>query len=233
MRRRDLLLGAGCVMAVGTAQALKPRTVLSLLSDRKLADILPTSFGAWKSDTADGIVQPPPPEGSLAATLYNETVSRSFRRDRDGARVMLLVAHGDSQSDLLQLHRPETCYPALGFEVDSRTLQPIPLGPGAALPAVGLAVHAGMRREDVLYWTRLGEYLPSDAGEQRRDRLRTAMAGFIADGVLFRTSMIRTGEQPSFPVLREFCGDLLQAIPGTAARAALVGTANAQAIARA
>lgn len=229
MNRRDLLLGAGCVAALGTAQWLKPRTTLSLLTDKKIADIIPTQFGAWRTDTADGIVQPPPQEGSLAATLYNETVSLSYRRAGDDARVMLLVAHGDSQSDTLQLHRPEVCYPAVGFEVDGRETVQVPLANGATMPAVGLATHAGARREDVLYWTRLGEYLPMDMGEQRRDRLKTAMAGFIADGVLFRTSTLRLGDAPQWPVLAEFASALIQAVPRLSDRAALVGTANAKA----
>ena len=145
---------------------------------------------------------------------------------------MLLVAHGDSQSDLLQLHRPEVCYPAVGFEVDGREVVPVKLPGGATMPAVALATHAGDRREDVLYWTRLGEYLPMSNGEQRRDRLRTAMAGYVADGVLFRASMIRGSDAPQFPVLSEFCGALLAGVPRLADRAALIGTANAKATAQ-
>jgi EpsI family protein len=130
---------------------------------------------------------------------------------------------------LLQLHRPEVCYPAVGFEVDAKDEVRVPLAGGVTMPAVALATHAGSRREDVLYWTRLGEYLPMDMSEQRRDRLRTAMAGYIADGVLFRASSLRTGPKPEFPVLAEFSGALLAAMPRVADRAALIGTANAKA----
>lgn len=232
MRRRDLVFGGACVAALATAEWLRPRETLSLLTARKLEDVIPERFGAWRTDTAEGIVQPPPQPGSLAATLYNETVTRSYRRPGDENRVMLVAAHGDSQSDTLQLHRPESCYPAVGFEIDERRVAAIPLGGGTTLPVVELAAHAGGRREDVLYWTRLGEYLPVDAGQQRRDRLRTAMAGFVADGVLFRASMVRMGDEPSFPRLREFCGAMLRAIPRVEDRAALIGTDAARAVTR-
>lgn len=225
-----MVFGAGCVAALATAEWLRPRETLSLLTARKLGEVIPERFGAWRTDTAEGIVQPPPQPGSLAATLYNETVTRSYRRGSDANRVMLVAAHGDSQSDTLQLHRPESCYPAVGFEIDSRRVSAIALGGGVSLPVVELAAHAGGRREDVLYWTRLGEYLPVDASEQRRDRLRTAMAGFVADGVLFRASMVRMDDEPAFAALREFCGAMLHAIPRVEDRAALVGTGVARAI---
>ena len=59
-------------------------------------------------------VAPETPD-SLAARLYGETVGRIYRQQSTGDQVIMLMAHGDVESNELQLHRPEVCYPAFGF----------------------------------------------------------------------------------------------------------------------
>ena len=234
MNRRDLLFGAGCVAALAGAEALRPRTLLSLASDRKFTTMLPVEFAGWRAEGGGDMVIPEVP-GSLADTLYNETVARTYRREEGGADagggapVLLLAAHGDSQSDLLQLHRPETCYQAIGFSIEARRFDPVPLAGGAALPAVQLVARAGERYEDILYWTRLGEYLPTTDAEQRRDRLRTAMDGHIADGVLVRMSSVRGEGAPDWERLKRFAADMIRGV-APADRPALIGTGRAAAL---
>ena len=65
--RRDLIIGAACFGAAGSAYALKPRKQLVLLKGGKLADALPLTVGDWSAENSDGLVQPK--EGDLAATL--------------------------------------------------------------------------------------------------------------------------------------------------------------------
>lgn len=229
MMRRDLLLGAGCLAALGGAEALRPRRLLSLLGESKLDALIPRRFAGWSVAPGGDVVVPKTP-GSLAASLYNETVTRTYANRDGGAQIMLLVAHGDSQSDLLQLHRPESCYRAVGFSVSPPRALSVPLGRGAGVPAVALTARAGPRVEDVLYWTRLGEYLPTTAGEQRRDRLRTAMAGYVADGVLVRVSAIQGQGSADWPRITGFATTLIDAVAANG-RAALIGTARARALA--
>lgn len=228
--RRELLFAGGCAAAVGTAEWLRPRERLVLLpAGLELAGAIPAGFGEWRTGPDGDIVVPETP-GSLAQRLYDQRVVRSYRRRDDAAEdVMLLAAYGGVQSDTLQLHRPEVCYPAVGFQIVGRQLTSLALTPGTAVPAVMISARAGERVEDVIYWTRLGEALPQTAGAQRSARLAEAMRGYVADGVLVRASAIRVDEAPRFDLLADFLRGLARATP-LAARSALIGTQRARAL---
>jgi len=185
-----------------------------------MADIIPLTVGDWSAENSDGLVQPAD-EGSLAATLYSELVGRIYHRP-DGAAVMMLAAYGDTQSDLLQLHRPESCYPAVGFKILSNQAGSIHLG-RAIVPVRRVVATAPQRQENILYWARLGEHLPSNASDQRRARLVSAMRGYVPDGVLVRFSVIGDDSTAAFNLLDEFVPALLAAV-APSDRASLIGT---------
>ncbi|MBT9471371.1 MAG: exosortase-associated protein EpsI, V-type [Pseudomonadota bacterium] len=220
--RRDLLIGGACVAAAGAAYALKPRKRLVLLSSGKMADALPISFGDWSAENADGLVQPKT-EGGLAATLYSEMVGRIYHQASTGAAVMMLVAYGDTQSDMLQLHRPEVCYPAVGFTIASSVPTKLRLPGGGAVPVRRVVASTHERQENIIYWARMGEYLPASSGEQRKVRLMTAMEGYVPDGALIRFSMVGPDSDVAFRVMGGFIPALLTAVAADRRRA-LIGT---------
>lgn len=227
--RRNLLIGGACVAAGGAAHALKPRKRLVLLPQGKMADLLPLAVGDWSAVNADGLVQPQS-EGDLAATLYSEMVGRIYQQSSTGAAVMMLVAYGDTQSDMLQLHRPESCYPAVGFNLVSTQPATLKLARGAEVPVRRVIAEAQGRRENIVYWTRIGEALPDSARAQREARLRTAMRGYTPDGVLLRFSVVGLDSEAAFATIDEFIADLLDSVP-PAKRKALIGTKLADAMA--
>ena len=99
----------------------------------------------------------------------------------------------------------------------------VALGDGAALPSRKVIARKGDRQENIIYWTRLGEYLPASARDQKVDRLRAAMSGVIPDGALFRFSEVGDDAQRSFDGIDVFIRDLVMAVaPGQ--RQALLGT---------
>jgi len=224
--KRDLLFGALCVSAAAGAYALKPRKRLVLLKEGKIADAVPVNFGAWSAENSDGLVQPKT-EGELAATLYSEMVGRIYHNSVDGSAIMMLIAYGDTQSDLLQLHRPESCYPAVGFNLVSSKPVAVKLLGGGLLPARRVVARTSDRQENIVYWARMGEYLPASASEQREVRLRTAMEGFVPDGALVRFSIVDDEADRAFTRMDRFIPELLSAIVADK-RAALVGTALAK-----
>lgn len=230
--RRELIFAGGCAAALVAAEALRPRDTLVLMPNgSKLATVVPTQLGAWRLGQGGDIVLPQTP-GSLASRLYSDQLARSYSRATPAAEdVMLLAAYGAAQSDILQLHRPEVCYPAIGFSIAMRRLTALSLGNGVSLPAVMLTATAGDRIEDIIYWTRLGEKLPQTAGEQRWARLDNAMHGFVADGVLVRASATRTGDQPLFPIVADFLRALALGTPRRG-RPTLVGSTVAAALGR-
>lgn len=227
MDRRDLLFTGACAAALGASEWLRPRKTLKLLGSEKLTDIVPARIGKWHQVPGGGLVVPTT-EGSLADRLYSDTLVRIYRSEDDVPPVMLLIAYGAAQSDLLQLHRPESCYPAIGFSISDRSLVDIPLGSGVKVPGVHLTATAQERVEDIAYWARLGEYLPQTAGDQRRDRLATAVQGYVADGVLVRASAIRDGASaPEYAMLDQFMASMLASLE-PAKRAALIGSDRAK-----
>jgi EpsI family protein len=203
-------MGGLAVAAAATAEALRPRHKLVLLKQGNLATALPNTFGKWTAEGSTGLVSPDQ-AGRLAKSLYSEIIERIYTNAETGVQVMLLAAYGDTQSDLLQLHRPESCYPAVGFNITSTVPANIPVSPRAAIPGRKVVAVAEERKENISYWTRIGEFLPQSAQEQRRVRLDNAMHGYVADGILFRCSALgKPG--PAFATLDQFVPELLASV---------------------
>lgn len=220
--RRDLILGAACLVGAGAAFGLTPRKRVQLLAGGKLEDAIPRSFADWTSRDVSDLVAPKD-EGSLAARLYNQTVGRVYEQTNSGRQLMMLAAYGQTQSNDLMLHRPETCYPSAGFRIVSNEAIKLTLPGGGQLPARKLVAEAPGRRESILYWSRLGEALPVSNREQRVDRVRAAMAGNVGDGLLMRLSGIGPDPGVVLAQLEAFIPLLLSAAPKSA-RPALLGT---------
>jgi EpsI family protein len=218
--RRDFLIGGACLAAAGGAYMLKPRRKLTLLGKNKMSAVVPQTVGSWVSASGLGLVQPET-AGRLAAKLYSEIVSRVYVNNDTGDEIMMLIAYGDTQSDLLQLHRPESCYPAVGFRIASAGPAPVPIAAGAAIPGRRVVAERPSRMESIVYWTRLGEFLPDSSGAQRKARLQTAMKGDIPDGALFRFSSLETANP--FQKLDDFIAALVLATPPKQ-RPALIGS---------
>ncbi|HEY9236158.1 MAG TPA: EpsI family protein [Phenylobacterium sp.] len=227
--RRELLIGVACVAAAATAYSLKPRERLVLLSGAKMADIVPLAVADWSAENSDGLVQGKA-EGGLAATLYSEMVGRVYHQASTGAAVMMLIAYGGTQSDMLQLHRPEICYPAVGFQLMSTTATTLKLADGVSLPVRHVVARSQGRQENIIYWARMGEYLPASSGEQREVRLRNAMAGYVPDGALVRFSVVGDDAKTAFQTMETFIPELVEAVAASK-RPALIGTQRASAMA--
>ncbi|HEV2569885.1 exosortase-associated protein EpsI, V-type [Sphingomonas sp.] len=231
INRRELIIGGACLATAATAEVLRPNRRVSLLAEgQKLDNGIPRAFGQWEMRDSDGVLAPQS-EDSLAAKLYNQTVTRMYAGP-DESLIMLLIAYGNTQSDTLQLHRPEVCYPAFGFEVTESRPTALPLAGGVAIPGRDLVAVSPGREERISYWTRVGEYLPVDNGEQRRMRFRTALAGIIPDGVLVRISNMQADAKAGFAMNARFAADLIRAVP-PAYRPALVTTEKARQLASA
>jgi EpsI family protein len=227
--RRDLLVGTTCLAGAGVAYALQPRRRVSLLErGRTVEEIVPRTFGVWKSQDVTDLVAPKI-EDSLASRLYGETVGRVYRNGETGEEIMMLLAHGDTQSEDLQLHRPEICYPAFGFSISQNAVTDVGLAPNVAIPSRRMVADAPERRENIVYWSRLGEFLPLDRRQQQVDRLKTAMKGDIADGLLARFSMLSMDPTGAVSVIERFIPLLVRAVAPDQ-REVLIGTQRAAAL---
>jgi EpsI family protein len=220
MNRRDLVLGGTLLAAAGGAAALTPRNRLVLLGDQKLDDIVPANIGSWTHVQSSGFVLPKSP-GSLADRLYSQTLTRLYASP-DRPPVMLVIAYGAVQNDLLQLHRPEVCYAAVGFTISASQRAIVELSGGAELPVRELVARTESRTEEICYWTRIGDDLPTDGREQRWVKLRQQMRGYLADGILVRMSTLGSPDVSQFAELRRFAAEMVEAVK-PADRAVLIG----------
>ncbi|MEO8811739.1 MAG: exosortase-associated protein EpsI, V-type [Caulobacteraceae bacterium] len=226
--RRDFFVGGACLAAAGLAYGLIPRRHVTLLGGARLEEIVPRVTGDWASHDVTDLVAPKI-EGSLLSKLYGQTVGRVYRRGADGAEIMMLLAYGNTQSDDLQLHRPEICYPAFGFAISQDFATSLPLASRIAIPSRQLVATAGDHRENIVYWSRLGEFFPIDRQAQQIDRLKTAMHGVVADGLLARFSILNLTPDVALGTIRGFVETLVMAVAPDR-RAVLVGTERAAAL---
>lgn len=220
MNRRALFAGALCVGGALAAQGLKPHRYVSLLQSAKLDNLVPRNVGVWTSeDVGDPLALNGP--GTLSSKLYSELVTRAYTDGR-GQQIMMLLAYGARQSDELQVHRPEICYPAFGYTLLRNEPASLPLGGQIGLPARKLLAKSPSSEESVIYWTRLGEHFPVSSSEQRTARFDNALAGVIPDGVLCRFSTA-DDTAGAWTRLEQFVRDLVAAT-GPEGRRVLVGT---------
>jgi len=227
MDRRAFLIGAGCLASAAGATALRPRERMSLMGNIKLEAAIPDHFSGWSRFESNQIVAPES-ENSLSRQLYSQSVARLYARGEEEF-AMLLIAYGNTQSDTLQLHRPEVCYPAFGMEITENRPVQIAVAPQIAIPGRDLVAINAERNEYITYWTRIGQALPTSGGEQRTVKLRNAMAGIIPDGVLARVSTLADDPAKAFASNQQFIADLLAAVR-PAVRRVLTGDAIALAL---
>ena len=125
IREIQILLASFAILSSAVlAQAIVPRVSMArTVGSFDLEEVIPRAFGDWKPVPEVRIVEPPGSD-TLAREIYSQEIARGYA-DRDGHIIMLLIAYGMSQSDRLQLHRPEICYAAQGFRVSRTKEQPL------------------------------------------------------------------------------------------------------------
>jgi len=199
-----------------TAGALTPTRLLADARPHKiaLAQALPRAFGHWRDDPAEmaGLIVDPQQEEVLQR-IYSQQLTRTYVSER-GERVMVSLAYGADQSkrEGLQLHYPEVCYPAQGFEVKASRSGAIDF-PGGRLPVRRLeTVFSGQRYEPVTYWTMTGDEATLGGWRKKVVEFRYSLQGEITDGLLFRVSSIGRDSAAEFALQEHFVRELVAAL---------------------
>jgi len=221
MTRRNVLIGGVGLACAGMALAGARETAVEPLPEGALERMLPQSFGRWHAIPAGGVVLPPKSE--LSDKTYNDVLVRVYE-DGAGAAVALLLAYGAFQGRDMQLHRPEVCYPAAGFDIKSSQVLGLTIPAQPLITAKLLDTQSQQRSEQVLYWTRVGHEFPTSPMEQRWSVVTQNLHGRVPDGILVRTSVAAPDVQTALPMLRNFVDAMLESSPA-AARRLLVGQA--------
>lgn len=208
--RRKVVLGLGLVAVSALALARQPMPNRPRIKDDKFKDMMPAQVGDYRFDTESGLVLPP--KDALSDRIYDDLVTRTYTNSA-GQVVMLLVAYNNRQDGVLQIHRPEICYPAGGYTLSQTKIKDVPFAPGAEVPAKIFVARSDARNEVVLYWTRIGNHFPSRWIDQRLAVAEANLRGIIPDGILVRVSTLSQIEQDAVPDLEEFIIQLYRSLP--------------------
>lgn len=219
MERRTALLGGVLLLTSAAGAAIKLRERAEAPLRGSISKGIPTRIGDWAAMETDGLVRPE--YDPAKKSIYDQEVSRVYYA-AETAPVMLLIAYGSTQSDTLQVHRPEFCYPASGFDIGPSHKVPIELSNGGFIPSAFFTAVRAERTEHILYWTRLGDQFPTSWISQHLARVRNSARGIIPNGVLVRASIIGLEREQARNQLRSFVGQLVQRSSPLAQRA-LIG----------
>lgn len=203
--RRKFALGLAFASVAGVAAARQPSRNVDYLGKAKLEDVLPEKVGRWTFVSNSGLVVPP--EDQLARALYSQLLTRTYM-DEAGNGIMLLVAQSGSQSGILQIHRPEFCYTAGGYTLTPSVPHPVQL-PGRELPALSISATREARTEQIVYWTRIGNHLPTSWTQQRLAVAMDNLKGYIPDAVMVRVSTYGNDKPLAFADVDEFIRALM------------------------
>lgn len=214
-------IGALMMTSAALAVALKPsERMAEELPPISLEKIVPRQFSGWRID--DTIV-PVSLSADVQARLdeiYSQTLSRTYANDQ-GQRIMLSIAYGADQSgDGNQVHRPEFCYTAQGFQLLSSRVGQLITAYGV-LPVRRLLAVQGPRNEPITYWITIGDKATLPGVQRKLNQLRYGLTGVVPDGMLVRVSSINPDTDSAYELQAEFVRDLLDSMdPQARVRAA-------------
>lgn len=207
VNRRHLIMGGAFCLAAGLAYARTPQVIFPVVKKPDFEKLIPETIGSWQFKTSSGVVLPPP--DALSDRLYDNLVTRVYSAPEDPP-IMFLTAYSNTQDGVLQVHRPEICYPAGGYELTATRPLAIEDGLGGKIQANVFTASGRGRTEHVLYWTRIGDEFPLAWSQQRMAVIRANLRGIIPDGVLVRASLISPTFDEALPHLSKFAAQLNQ-----------------------
>jgi EpsI family protein len=226
MNRRfaaSLVLGLAMAGTSALTGALTPKVkVAAAQQSFSLEQMIPASFAGWTLDASIVPLKPDPERQTMIEKLYDQTLSRTYVNSR-GERVMLSIAYGGDQSKALQLHLPEVCYVAQGFQM-------VRSGDGqlatrfGELPVKRLVARQNERNEPITYWITIGDKAVMSGIEQKMQRLAYGLSGKIPDGMLVRVSTIQASAADAWRVQDRFVTEMLDVL-APKDRARLLGAA--------
>ncbi|MBC7917470.1 MAG: EpsI family protein [Rhodoferax sp.] len=210
--RRSLVLLSLMVATAGMAAVMHPTA--SLADQRpplELQALVPDRFGNWTllPNTTLQIIDPQ--QQQALERVYSQTLSRTYINPQ-GYRVMLSMVYGKTQRGNLQLHHPEICYPAQGFEVLSNRTSELAT-PFGNIPVRHLQTSLNPQRvEPLTYWAVVGDQVVLGSLQRKWVELRYGLGGQVADGLLFRVSSVDADSNRAFERQAEFVNGLLAAL---------------------
>lgn len=211
---KHLVIGLCMFAAAGMALALKPTANMTDGGPKiDLETLIPKQVGNWKIDETIVMLVSPDQQKALEE-VYSQTLSRTYVNSA-GKRIMLSIAYGGTHGEGMQLHRPENCYPAQGFQVVKDTQTAILPTQYGELSIKRLVAAQGPRNEPITYWTVVGDQHTQFGWRMKLAQMRYTLTGFIPDGMLVRVSSIGGDEKGAYEIQTDFIRALLASMNDT------------------
>lgn len=210
--RLAVLLLIGMIAALTSAEVLRPTKKIADSGPKvDLEAMIPNNFGEWHVVNQGAMAITNPQQREVLDRIYSQTLSRTYA-NAQGYRIMLSIAYGDNQHDAVQLHYPEVCYPAQGFQLVSNTKGTLRVSAGT-IPVRRLETMLGQQRpEPITYWTMIGSDATLGGIEKKIAEMKYGLRGEIPDGLLFRVSAIDHSSPNAYGLHQQFVESLLGAV---------------------
>ncbi len=208
---RSCFLTVTLVVTLAGGELLRPHTPrLTSFPDTSLELLIPNQINRWQKDlTASTALVTQTRE---LPRQYNQTLNRTYVNEQ-GYRIMLSVAYGRNQvGSEFQVHRPESCYRAQGFDLVTSTSVSLPLE-GQELAVRRLIARKNARIEPISYWMTIADRATLPGVPRKLEQLRFGLSGIIPDGMLIRISSIDGDPRRAFQAHQDFISDLRQLLP--------------------
>ena len=208
LRRRCVVLSAAMSGTSLLAAVIKPERRGAMPKTTSLPALFPETFGEWRTvGPINAFVRP---AAEPIYNIYDQVLERTYVGPK-GASLMLSVAYGGSQSNGLELHRPELCYKYSGFAV--RGVRPDEVHtPDGTIAVNRVVAERPGRPEAITYWVLLGGDMIPDGNSFRLRTLSYAMRRVVVDGMLVRVSSIDPVAVRAYAMHDRFIGELVTAV---------------------
>ena len=223
---KNMLVGLALLVAAVAAVMLKPAQLVADHGPKiDLETLIPKQFEGWHLDESLVPLQASPDQEAALKNIYSQILTRTYISSR-GQRIMLSVVYGDGIDRQLDVHRPEYCYAAQGFQVSQYTDQVIQTLFGS-LSVRRLVASQGQRIEPISYWIKIGDKALSSTFERKLQKIKQVFTGRVGSGMLVRVSSIDNDQGLAYKEQETFINALLQAMP-EAQRKQLIGNQQAE-----
>jgi EpsI family protein len=206
-----MTVGVLMVLFAMAAFALRPTQKMSEHNKQiNLEAMIPEQFAGWQEDRTSYAQFVDPTLSEKVRKTYLQSLTRTYV-NANGQHVMLAIAYGGDQNDMMQVHKPEICYNAQGFNVSEN--QDVTLNTAyGSFTARQMVAIKGLRAEPITYWITIGNKVAVNPVQWRLERIRYGLTGVVPDGLLFRVSTIGDNSQAEYAIQQKFVSDLMHSV---------------------
>lgn len=208
---RNIILLVLMLASAGLAVAMRPTHKIADQGPKVVLEtMIPHAFGEWQEEKQSGTQIVDPQTKEMLERTYSQTLTRTYANG-DGYRIMLSMAYGTDQTDALQVHKPEMCYPAQGFVLQNIFKDTLSVREGQ-IPVTRLFTTMGNRSEPVTYWTTIGQHAVKSGENKKFIEMSYGLRGQIPDGMLIRVSSIDMHPENAYKIQDQFSVQMLEAL---------------------